>query len=65
MLSADGASPTMFEASSQYSGCEVYDAKKGLLYQGTFEDGIRSMFAVGGNRYYLVGNRSVRVIKLK
>lgn len=48
-----------------YSGCEVYDAKKGLLYQGTFEDGIRSMFAVGGNRYYLVGNRSVRVIKLK
>ncbi|MBQ8798763.1 MAG: hypothetical protein IJZ55_04270 [Lachnospiraceae bacterium] len=48
-----------------YSGCEVYDAEKGLLYQGTFEDGIQSMFAVGGNRYYLVGNRSVRVIKLK
>lgn len=48
-----------------YSGCEVYDAEKGLLYQGTFEDGIRSMFVIGGNRYYLVGNRGVRVIKLK
>lgn len=47
-----------------YSGCEVYHAEKGVLYQGTFEEGIRSMFVVGGNRYYLVGNRSVRVIKL-
>lgn len=48
-----------------YSGCEVYDIKKGLLtYQGTFENGIRQMFVIGGNRYYLVENRLVRVIKL-
>lgn len=47
-----------------YSGCEVYDIKKGLVYQGTFENGIRRMFVIGGNRYYLVENRLVRVIKL-
>lgn len=47
-----------------YSGCEVYDIKKGLIYQGTFENGIRQMFVIGGNRYYLVENRLVRVIKL-
>lgn len=47
-----------------YSGCEVYDIKKGLIYQGTFENGIRRMFVIGGNRYYLVENRLVRVIKL-
>ncbi len=48
-----------------YSGCEVYDVKKGeLIYQGTFENGIRQMFVIGGNRYYLVENRLVRVIKL-
>lgn len=47
-----------------YSGCEVYDIKKDLIYQGTFENGIRQMFVIGGNRYYLVENRLVRVIKL-
>ncbi len=48
-----------------YSGCEIYDVKKGLMtYQGTFENGIRQMFIIGGNRYYLVENRLVRVIKL-
>ena len=48
-----------------YSGCEVYDIKKGtLIYQGAFENGIRQMFVIGGNRYYLVENRLVRVIKL-
>jgi len=47
-----------------YSGCEVYDIKKGSIYQGTFENGIRRMFVIGGNRYYLVENRLVRVIKL-
>lgn len=47
-----------------YSGCEVYHVKKGLLYQGNFENGIRQMFVVGGNRYYLIENRLVRVIKL-
>ena len=48
-----------------YSGCEVYDMKNGLVYQGTFENGLRQMFVIGGNRYYLVENRLVRVIKLK
>ena len=47
-----------------YSGCEVYDIQKGLLYQGTFENGIRQMYVIGGNRYYLIENRLVRVIKL-
>lgn len=47
-----------------YSGCEVYNIKKGLVYQGTFENGLRQMFVIGGNRYYLVENRLVRVIKL-
>lgn len=47
-----------------YSGFEVYHVKKGLIYQGTSENGIRQMFAIGGNRYYLVENRLVRVIKL-
>lgn len=47
-----------------YSGCEVYEIGKGLFYEGTFEDGVRYMFAIGGNRYYLVENRLVRVIKL-
>lgn len=47
-----------------YSGCEIYDIKKGLVYQGTFENGIRQIFVIGGNRYYLVENRLVRVIKL-
>lgn len=47
-----------------YSGCEIYDVKKGLLYQGTFENGIRQMFVIGGNRYYLIENRLVRVIRL-
>lgn len=47
-----------------YSGCDVYHVKKGLLYQGTFENGIQKMFVIGGNRYYLVENRLVRVIKL-
>lgn len=47
-----------------YSGCEVYHVKNGLLYQGSFENGIRQMFAIGGNRYYLIENRLIRVIKL-
>ena len=47
-----------------YSGFEVYHVKKGLLYQGTLENGIRRMFVIGGNRYYLVENRLVRIIKL-
>lgn len=48
-----------------YSGCEVYDIKKGTLaFQGTFENGIRQMFVIGGNRYYLIENRLVRIIKL-
>ena len=47
-----------------YSGCEVYNIKNGLVYQGSFENGIRQMFVIGGNRYYLVENRLVRVIKL-
>ncbi len=47
-----------------YSGCEVYHIKDGLIYQGTFENGVRQMFVIGGNRYYLVENRLVRVIKL-
>lgn len=47
-----------------YSGCEIYNIKKGLIYQGTFENGLSGMFAIGGNRYYLIENRQVRVIKL-
>lgn len=47
-----------------YSGCEIYKIKEGLVYAGTFENGVRQMFAIGGNRYYLVENRLVRVIKL-
>lgn len=48
-----------------YSGCEVYNIKEGLIYQGTAENGIRQMFVIGGNRYYLIeNNRLVRVIKL-
>lgn len=47
-----------------YSGCEIYEVGKGLSYEGTFEGGVRYMFAIGGNRYYLVENRLVRVIKL-
>ena len=47
-----------------YSGCEIYDIKKGLIYQGTFENGLRQMFVIGGNRYYLIENRRVHVIKL-
>lgn len=47
-----------------YSGCEVYEVGEGLIYSGTFENGVRHMFAIGGNRYYLIENRLVRVIKL-
>ncbi|MGN1083808.1 MAG: DUF5711 family protein, partial [Lachnospiraceae bacterium] len=47
-----------------YSGCEIYEIGKGLFYTGTFEGGVRHMFIIGGNRYYLVENRLVRVIKL-
>lgn len=47
-----------------YSGCEVYKISEGLIYAGTFENGVRHMFAIGGNRYYLIENRLVRVIKL-
>lgn len=47
-----------------YSGCEIYHVEDGLVYQGTFENGIRQMFAIGGNRYYLIEDRLVRVIKL-
>lgn len=47
-----------------YSGCEIYKIGKGLLYQGTFESGVRHLFVIGDNRYYLVENRRVRVIKL-
>ncbi len=47
-----------------YSGCEVYHVDKGLIYQGAFENGIRQMFVIGDNRYYLVENKLVRVIKL-
>ncbi len=47
-----------------YSGCEIYHVEDGLMYQGTFENGIRQMFVIGGNRYYLIEDRLVRVIKL-
>lgn len=47
-----------------YSGCEIYHVKNGLIYSGSFENGIRGMYVIGGNRYYLVENRLVRVIKL-
>lgn len=47
-----------------YSGCEMYEIGSGLFYTGTFEGGVRYLFAIGGNRYYLVGSKSVRVIKL-
>lgn len=47
-----------------YSGCELYEIGKGLFYTGTFEGGVRYLFAIGGNRYYLVENKRTRVIKL-
>lgn len=47
-----------------YSGCEIYEIGKGLRYAGTFENGVKHLFVIGGNRYYLVENRRVRVIKL-
>lgn len=47
-----------------YSGCEVYHVEGGLVYQGTFANGIRQMFVIGGNRYYIIEDRGVRVIKL-
>ena len=47
-----------------YSGCEIYSVKDELVYRGTFENGLSRMFVIGGNRYYLIENRQVRVIKL-
>lgn len=47
-----------------YSGCEIYKIGEGLRYTGTFENGVKHLFVIGGNRYYLVENRRVRVIKL-
>lgn len=47
-----------------YSGCEIYHVENGLVYQGVFENGIRQMFVIGGNRYYIIEDRGVRVIKL-
>ncbi len=47
-----------------YSGCEIYKIGKGLFFTGTFENGVRHLFIIGGNRYYLVENRRARVIKL-
>ena len=47
-----------------YSGCEIYEIGEGLRYTGTFESGVRHLFVIGGNRYYLVENRRVRVIRL-
>ena len=48
-----------------YSDCEIYGIDGTLIYRGTFENGVRHMFVIGGNRYYLVENRLVRVIRLK
>lgn len=47
-----------------YSGCEIYKIGEGLRYTGTFEGGVKHLFAIGNNRYYLVENKKVRVIKL-
>lgn len=48
-----------------YSGCDIFDVEDGLIYAGNFENGIRRMFAIGKNRYYLMEDRHVKVIKLK
>jgi len=48
-----------------YSGCEIFDVEDGLIFSGNFENGIRRMFAIEKNRYYLVEDRHVKVIKLK
>lgn len=47
-----------------YSGCEMYEIGRGLFYTGTFDGGVRYLFAIGGNRYYLVESKLVRIIKL-
>lgn len=49
-----------------YSDCEIYSIKDSgkLLYKGSFENGVRNLFVIGKNRYYLVENRRIRVIKL-
>lgn len=48
-----------------YSGCEIFNVEDGLIYSGTFENGIRRMFAIKRNQYYLIEDRRVKVIKLK
>lgn len=47
-----------------YSGCEVYTVGKGLVFSGTFENGVRNLFTIGQNRYYLVEDKKERVIRL-
>jgi len=46
------------------SACEIYTVGKEKYFKGTFENGIRGVFAVGGNRFFLVGNKKESVIKL-
>lgn len=47
-----------------YSGCEIYRVGEGLIFQGTFEGGVRYLYVIGNNRYYLVENKCASVIKL-
>lgn len=48
-----------------YSGCDIFNVEDGLIFSGNFENGIRRMFAIDKNHYYLVEDRYVKVIKLK
>lgn len=47
-----------------HSGCEIYTVGKNSCYRGSFEDGISALFAIGGNRYYLIEGKKGSVIKL-
>lgn len=47
-----------------HSGCEIYTIGKDTCYKGTFEGGVRNLYAIGGNRYYLVENKKGSIIKL-
>lgn len=47
-----------------HSGCEIYTVGKDSCFKETFEGGVRNLYAIGGNRYYLVENKKSSVIKL-
>ena len=47
-----------------HSGCEIYTIGKDTCFKGSFEGGVRNLFAIGGNRYFLVENKKGSVIRL-